>query len=97
MTDELEVSTLQVFRFIRDYIREHGIAPSQREIGRGAFIATTTMILHLTRLEMRGWLYREYNIPRSIRIGEQAPDDATFEVLWHEAIEAEDKKEHESP
>jgi len=95
MTDALDLQTLQVFRYIRDYIRNKGMPPSQREIARGTFMAATTMIVHLTRLEMRGWLHREYNIPRSIRIGEFAPSDDKFEELWQEMLEAED--EGESP
>lgn len=93
MTDALDLQTLQVFRFIRDYIRNNGMPPSQREIARGTFMATTTMIVHLTRLEMRGWLHREYNIPRSIRIEEYAPSDEEFNKLWQELLEAEEEGE----
>jgi len=91
MTDSLDPQTLRVFRFVRDYSREHGIPPSQREIADATFLAATTMVIHLTRLEMRGWLYRDYNIPRSIRVGEYAPSDEDFDTLWQEALDAEDE------
>lgn len=91
MTDSLDPQTLRVFRFVRDYAREHGIPPSHREIAEATFMAQTTMVIHLTRLEMRGWLYREYNIPRSIRVDEFAPSDEDFEGLWQEALDTEDE------
>ncbi|MGJ3238823.1 MAG: LexA family protein [Anaerolineae bacterium] len=91
MTGSPDAQTLRVFRFVRDYIREHSIAPSQREIAQGTFMATTTMVLHLTRLEMLRWLYRDYNIPRSIRLDENAPDDTQFEQLWQTALNAEEE------
>lgn len=96
MTDTFDIQTLRVFRFVRDYIRQHGIAPSQREIAQGTFMATSSMIIYIIRLEMRGWLHREYNIPRSIRIGEYAPDDGAFQKLWELAI-IEADEEGESP
>lgn len=91
MTDLLDPQTLRVFRFVRDYNREHGIPPSHREIASATFLATATMVIHLTRLEMKGWLYREYNIPRSTRVGELAPSDEDFETLWKEALDTEDE------
>ena len=90
MTDSLDPQTLRVFRFVRDYSREHGIPPSHREIAEATFMAQTTMVIHLTRLEMRGWLYREYNIPRSTREGEFAPSDEKFQDLWQKALNAEE-------
>ena len=91
MTDSLDPQTLRVFRFVRDYAREHGIPPSHREIASATFLAVTTMVIHLTRLEMRGWLHREYNIPRSVRVGELAPSDEAFEEIWQEALDTEDE------
>ncbi len=91
MTDTLDPLTLRVFRFVRDYIREHGISPTQSEIADATFMAKTTMVIHLTRLEMRAWLHRDYNIPRSIRIGDYAPPDEDFETLWQAALDAEDE------
>lgn len=93
MTDLLDLQTLMVFRFVRDFINKNGMGPSQREIAKGTFMATTTMVIHLTRLEMRAWLYRDYNIPRSIRLGECAPTDAQFRVIWAKAIEADDEND----
>lgn len=90
MTDTIDIETLRVFRFVRDYIRENKIAPSQREIAKATFMATTSMVIHLTRLEMRGWLHREFNIPRSLHLGELAPSDEKFEKLWQIALDADD-------
>lgn len=92
MAEVEDLSTLRTFRFIRDFIAQNGFSPSHREIARGTYVAATTMITYLTRLEVYGWIVREYNIPRSIRIGEYAPDDSTFERLWQQAIQAEEDK-----
>lgn len=43
MTDLLDLPTLRVFRYVRDYIRENSIPPSQREIAKATFMATTTI------------------------------------------------------
>ncbi|MGB7338376.1 MAG: hypothetical protein WBC91_05750 [Phototrophicaceae bacterium] len=92
MTESIDLETLRVFRFVRDYIRENKIAPSQREIAKATFMATTTMVIHLTRLEMRGWLHREYNIPRSLHLGDLAPSDEKFDVFWQTALEVDEEK-----
>lgn len=91
MTEILDLQTLMVFRFVRDFIRERKMPPSHREIAEGTYIATTTMVIHLTRLEMRAWLYRDYNIPRSIRLGECAPTESQFDEMWEAALIADDE------
>lgn len=74
MPKEPELQTRRVYEFIRDYIREQRRPPTLREIGEGVFMAHTSALRHLAHLEGLGWIEREYNQPRSIRLGEQAPD-----------------------
>lgn len=90
MTELLDLQTLMVFRFVRDFIRQQGMGPSHREIAQGTYMAATTMVIHLTRLEMRAWLYRDYNIPRSVRLGDCAPTDEQFDVIWASALALDD-------
>lgn len=88
MTHDLaDVTTLTVYRTIYKYIREEGFSPSHEEMAQGSFISKTTLVTHLVRLEAHGWIVREFNIPRSVRLGEFAPkpDSDTFITLWDTA------------
>lgn len=85
MADNEEIYTLKAFRFIRDFIRQKGFSPSQREIADGTFLSPTTMLIYLAKLEAWGWITREYHIARSVRIGEHAPSDEKFAKLWQDA------------
>lgn len=79
MTEQFAGLTLEVYRFIRDFLREHHYSPTLREIGDGCYASHTTIITHLARLEAKGWIVREIGIARSITLGERAPDyDADF-------------------
>lgn len=66
--------TLQVYEFIRTYWQETGMSPTLREIATGCYASPSTIMRHLDRLEGMGWIMREMSKPRSIRIGEHAPD-----------------------
>lgn len=70
----LEPITRQVYEFIRDFHRREGFSPSLREIGEGCYVAHTTALTHIARLEGMGWVTREFLKPRSIRLAEFAPD-----------------------
>jgi len=70
----LDPITRTVYEFIRDYLRDKRISPTQREIGEGCHIAHTSTLTHLARLEGMAWIERDHNVPRSIRLGELAPD-----------------------
>ena len=73
MTD-IDPTTRDVYEFIRDYLEEEKRSPSVREIGDGCYVGHTTILTHLARLEGMGWIEREMNMARSIRLGERAPD-----------------------
>ncbi|MEL6407719.1 MAG: hypothetical protein AAFV98_20450 [Chloroflexota bacterium] len=85
--DLADVTTLTVYRFIYEYTQKKGFSPSHKEMARGAFISPTTLLTHLVRLEAHGWIVREFNIPRSVRLGEFAPDPEAdlFADLWEAA------------
>lgn len=70
----IEPMTWQVYYYIRDFHRREGFSPSLREIGEGCYIAHTTALNHIARLEGMGWVVREVQKPRSIRLAEHAPD-----------------------
>lgn len=68
--------TVEIFRFLTQYIKEHGFAPSLREISSGCFVARTTVIRHLALLEAQGWIAREIYKARGITILKPLPDTA---------------------
>jgi repressor LexA len=62
----------EILDFIRNYRREHGISPTQREIRETFHLSSFgTVQKHLKRLEEKGALSREWNRSRGI-----APKDA---------------------
>lgn len=65
----------QICAFIRAYERQHGYAPTIREVADGCYIANSTAIIYLARLEAWGWVTRDPGKARSLRVGPQAPPD----------------------
>lgn len=57
-----------VYTFIKGYIQTHTYAPSQREIAAGCFIAKSTVVRCLDKLEAKGFIVRDSNRARGIGI-----------------------------
>lgn len=71
---KIDPVTYKVYEFVRDYHARHRKAPTFREIADGCYVGHTTVYRHVERLCGMGWLERDLNTPRSIIIGELAPD-----------------------
>lgn len=57
----------QVYDFIHDFVQQHGYSPSFEEIGAGLDLSSlATVHKHITNLERKGLLKRDYNRSRSI-------------------------------
>ncbi len=57
----------QVYDFIADFVQKHGYSPSFEEIGEGLGLSSlATVHKHITNLEKKGLLKRDYNRSRSI-------------------------------
>jgi repressor LexA len=57
----------QVYDFISDFVQKHGYSPSFEEIGEGLELnSLATVHKHITNLEKKGLLTRDYNKSRSI-------------------------------
>ena len=71
-------NTKAVYDFIQDYLDGHeGYPPSVREMAAGAYLAPSTVIRHLDKLEAWGLIRREPGLPRSVRLtGKPWPSDA---------------------
>lgn len=61
----------RILNFIRDFLTDKGYAPTVRDIVRGCNISTTSVVQHhLERLERDGYIYRDPQVFRSIRLTE---------------------------
>jgi len=57
----------QVYDFIADFVQSHGYSPSFEEIGNGLGLSSlATVHKHISNLEEKGLLKRDYNRSRSI-------------------------------
>ncbi len=64
-----------IMDFIRKYLGENGFPPSIREIGKAVGISSTSVVnYNLRRLEERGYLSREKEVSRGLRLSANAPD-----------------------
>lgn len=66
---ELTNTQQKMFDFIKSEIDSRGIAPSVREIGRAIGLKSTSSVQHqLDCLENKGYIIRDANLKRTIRI-----------------------------
>ena len=64
-----------IMEFIRKYLGENRFPPSIREIGKAVGISSTSVVnYNLRRLEERGYLSREKEVSRGLRLSADAPD-----------------------
>ncbi len=59
---------LDVLRFVRDYLREHALAPTLDEIAERFGVSKVTVHEHLAHLERKGWIRREHGRSRAISL-----------------------------
>ncbi len=72
----------RILNFIRDFLAEKGYAPTVRDIVRGCNISTTSVVQHhLDRLEREGYIQRDPQVFRSIRLVESPTPDNMVPLL----------------
>jgi repressor LexA len=70
--EQLTKKQQAVFDYIKDIIDERGIAPSVREIGDAVGLKSTSSVQYnLNALENAGYIQRDPNLKRTIRISKQ--------------------------
>lgn len=72
--EHIQQTTEQVYNFIRDYIHQYGIAPSQHEIALACYLGESTVLRYLDRLEAQGRIIRHLGKARSITFPERYHD-----------------------
>jgi DNA-binding MarR family transcriptional regulator len=84
----LEATTVAVYRFIETYWRENQFAPSQREIALACYLSPAGVLPHLDKLEQAGYISRELNKPRTVRIRKPLPQTpGTAELIYQFIVE----------
>ncbi len=59
----------EVYDFLQNFIEEHGYSPSFEEIGAGLGLSSlATVHKHISNLQEKGLLKRDYNRSRSIDV-----------------------------
>lgn len=77
---ELTPRQRQILFFIDRYIRDHGYAPSVRDICRGVELSSTaTVHVHLRALERKGFIRRSSLKPRTIEVHFEPTSGAQLE------------------
>lgn len=71
---------LLILRAVESYRREHGFAPTEREIGARIDRATSTVCETLDRMQERGMITRQKGRHRGVVI--VAPSEPSLEWLW---------------
>jgi repressor LexA len=62
----------RIYEFIVEYIRDEGMAPTNRQIGNAMKIASTGHVdYHLSMLEKKGYITRESKKSRGIKLVQQ--------------------------
>ena len=75
MSDEKPLSERQknILSFIRKYVQDNTRPPTIREIGRAADISSTSVVnYNLTKLKEKGFLEREAEVSRGLRLTQKA-------------------------
>lgn len=67
--EKLSEKQNEIFKYIKEIISQRGIAPSVREIGKAVGLSSTSSVQYnLNALEEAGYIKRDANLKRTIRI-----------------------------
>lgn len=75
MTEKKKDRQLQIYKFIKNQVKEKGYPPSVREICAAVGLkSTSTVHMHLENLEKKGLIKRDQAKPRTIGIVDELPN-----------------------
>ncbi|RLC83978.1 MAG: repressor LexA [Chloroflexi bacterium] len=82
MDEDLSKRQQRILEFVSDYIEENGYPPSIREIGAAAGISSTSVVSYnLRRLEERGYLSRDREVSRGLKLTSTARAQVASEAI----------------
>ena len=99
MFENLTKRQMEVYKFIRDKIRNRGYGPTVREIGKEFDIASPNgVVCHLKALEKKGIITREANLSRAIQMAAEPIEFRGLPLagqiaagVLHEAVEQDER------
>ena len=84
MKDSLSERQQNILKFLVEYVEENGYPPSIREIGAAADISSTSVVSYnLQRLEERGYISRDREVSRGLKLTAEAQPQAMPEAVIH--------------
>lgn len=82
MDEDLSKRQQRILEFVSDYIEENGYPPSIREIGAAVGISSTSVVSYnLRRLEERGYLSRDREVSRGLKLTSTARAQVASEAV----------------
>jgi repressor LexA len=82
MTEHLSERQQRILNFLKEYVEENGYPPSIREIGAAAGISSTSVVSYnLRRLEERGYISRDREISRGLKLATAIRAQTTPEAI----------------
>ena len=76
-----------VLEFLQEYSQDHGFPPTMREIGRGIGLSNVSAVRgHLTALERKGYISKDSDKARSIRVLRSPSAFSRFKRKLHEIV-----------
>lgn len=80
--DKLSDKQKEIFEYIKEIISQRGVAPSVREIGQAVGLRSTSSVQYnLNVLEEAGYIKRDANLKRTLRIAGGAENVAQIPLL----------------
>ena len=80
--DKLSDKQKEIFEYIKEIISQRGVAPSVREIGQAVGLRSTSSVKYnLNVLEEAGYIKRDANLKRTLRIAGGAENVAQIPLL----------------
>jgi repressor LexA len=65
---ELSPRQGEVYRYILDYRKQHGIPPARKEIADGIGVSLSTVTAHIRALQTKEYVAWTPYVPRSLRL-----------------------------
>ncbi|NLV16175.1 MAG: transcriptional repressor LexA [Syntrophomonadaceae bacterium] len=72
----------QILDYLQSHLKAHGYPPSVREIGKAVGLSSSSTVhLHLTQMEEKGWIRRDPSKPRALEILVDTGNDHDEEII----------------
>jgi SOS regulatory protein LexA len=71
----------QIYEFVHNYAKKNGVSPTHEEIGRKFRLVVSTVHEHLSTLQKKGYIKKEYGHARAIELQSQKEKLVTIPLL----------------